>query len=96
MTDLDEVLRRLNDLFAKVDRRPYYTLTDLARLLRVDRERIREWIDTGELEGYNVGTKENPVWRVSPAALERWQMSRRAVPQQPARKKPKVFTDYLS
>lgn len=96
MTDLDTVLNRLNEVASKVDRRPYYTLTDLKQILRVDKAKLREWIESGELEAINVGTRDAPRWRISPAALEAWRISRRVVPQStPRRRRPKVTKRYF-
>lgn len=79
---LREILTRLDELFAKIDRRPYYTITDLRELLRTSKPRIAEWIKTGELRAFNVGTRRgNPQWRVSPADLDRWKAGRQALPR---------------
>ncbi len=59
------------------------TLTppQVARLLRVRREKIMAWIRTGELRAFNVSTNFRPRYRIEESELEAFKLRRAAVVQ---------------
>jgi hypothetical protein len=80
------------------DLRPGYTVSGVARALRVGRRRVRDLIRTGQLAAVNVGPDlgGRPRLIVMAADLARWVESRRAgPPPRPARRrKRREIVDY--
>jgi excisionase family DNA binding protein len=80
------------------DLRAGFTISEVARALRVGRRRVRELIRTGQLASVNVAPdlSGRPRLIVMAADLERWVESRRAgPPQRPARRrKRREMVDY--
>lgn len=61
----------------------FYTVSELAALLRVKDSKIHAWIASGELAAFNVATKRGckPRWRISHEAFTAFQAARAAVPK---------------
>ena len=74
------------------------TPRELARLLRVSRDRVRAWIASGELPALNTAPARcgRPRLVILPQHLAEWERSRRAAPQpKPSRRKRRtVEVDY--
>lgn len=47
-----------------------YTITEVAKILRVSRQTIYTWIDTGILKAYQLPCKAGG-WRIKPEEVER-------------------------
>ncbi len=47
----------------------YYTVAEVARLLRIKEDTVRSWLRNGQLRGIKVGKR---VWRISSASLQRF------------------------
>ena len=65
------------------------TVAEVAERYSVSCETVSGWIRAGELRAVNVSrsrTSRKPRWRVSPAAIEAFEASRSAAPEQPAPK----------
>jgi excisionase family DNA binding protein len=50
-----------------MDKNTLLTVTDVAERLRVSPETVREWLRTGELQGYNLGGQAG--WRIPEGAI---------------------------
>jgi excisionase family DNA binding protein len=59
------------------------TPREVARILRVSPDRVRAWIQAGELGAIDVGERGRHRYVVLPAHLEALQQRRRAVPPPP-------------
>lgn len=61
--------------------RPTIAPPELARRYRVNVDKVRGWINTGELRAVNVASKPGgrPRWRISEAAIEAFELRRSAV-----------------
>lgn len=65
----------------------YYTVTEVAKLLRVNTTKVGTWIDSGELKAINVGSGQKVArYRISQAALDKFLESRTTVKEKPAAK----------
>jgi len=53
--------------------RAFYTLPEVAEMLKVSRQTVYRWIRSGELEAYKLGHD----WRVEKTDLDRFLESRR-------------------
>jgi hypothetical protein len=76
-----------------------YTPNELARVLRVSPDKIRNWIRTGQLGAVNTATAAcgKPRWVVLPHHLAAFERSRQAGPQRkttPRRRQQPHFIDY--
>jgi excisionase family DNA binding protein len=77
-----------------------HTVPELARTLRVSRDKIRAWIRAGQLEAINTAAARcrKPRYVVLPHQLEAFVKRQKAgSPERPARarrKKPADFVDY--
>lgn len=70
---------------------PAHTAAEVARLLRVKREKVCHWIATGELVAYSVSDGKRPRWRICPDALADFLRSRtRHVAPPPPRPRAKL------
>lgn len=67
------------------------TPPEIGRELRVKEERVRAWIESGQLTAVNVGDKGRPRYRVSRDALDSFLASRSGArpvtPKKPARRR---------
>jgi transposase len=62
---------------------PWRNPVEIAELLAVSPDKVRGWLERGELRGSNVASSRSgkrPRWRVSPEALQQFLQSREAVP----------------
>jgi hypothetical protein len=59
-----------------------FTVADLATRLRVSPDKVRSWINRGELKAVNTATVlcARPRWVVTPEALEEFEKARRGGP----------------
>jgi hypothetical protein len=59
-----------------------FTVRDVARRYRVGEDKVRRWIDRGELEAINTATVlcARPRWIILPEALARFERGRRGGP----------------
>jgi excisionase family DNA binding protein len=76
------------------------TPREVARLLRVSKDRVRAWIERGELPAVNVSAARcgRPRYVVLPEHLQAWERSRRVSPPPraaPRRRRPAGFIDFL-
>lgn len=58
----------------------YHTPKQLAKLLRVSRRRIYDWIERGELRALNVSDNKRPSYRIPDEALTAFQRKRTVAP----------------
>ena len=60
---------------------PWLTATQVARTLRVNSDKIRSWIRSGELVAVDVSQSPGgrPRWRITPDALDKFAERRAAV-----------------
>ena len=66
----------------------YLTPPELAKQLRVTPERVRAWIERGELRAVNVGDRSRARWRISADAVIAFEQGRAAIPAvKPTRKR---------
>jgi excisionase family DNA binding protein len=75
------------------------TPREVARLLRVSKDRVRAWIEAGELAAVNVSPTRcgRPRYVVLPEHLAAWERSRRVSPPPrpaPRRRRQPTITDY--
>lgn len=56
----------------------YLSPEDVAALLGVRVETVRDWLRSGHLPGSNVGMGARPLWRISESELSAWLEARRA------------------
>jgi hypothetical protein len=82
-----------------VDTRRGYTVSEVARAIRVGRARVRQLIRSGQLAAVNVAPdlSARPRVIVLAADLERWLQSRRVGPPPPQprrRRRPSQQVDY--
>ena len=61
----------------------YFTPPQVAKLLRVRREKVVAWIRAGKLRAIDVGG-ERSLYRVSQAALEEFEKAQQVTPPLPA------------
>lgn len=59
-----------------------YSVADLARRLKIGPDKVRAFIDRGELRAVNVATNLSgrPQWRVTPEEVERFELRRSSAP----------------
>jgi excisionase family DNA binding protein len=73
----------------------HYTVSEVADMLSVEADKVREWIHSGDLEAMNLGASKSsmrPSWRIGAGALCRFltaraTASKREVSQRPAKPK---------
>jgi hypothetical protein len=74
------------------------TTADVARRYRVSEDKVRSWIDRGELAAVNTATAlcGRPRWVISPEALAAFEAARRGgpTPKPPRRKRRTQMVDY--
>lgn len=70
----------------------WYTVPTLAKTMRVRRDTILAWINSGELKAVNVSTGLRPNYRIDPADLELFKLLRssRAAMSTPLGRRPGV------
>ena len=58
----------------------WLTPPQIAELLAVDQEKVRDWIKSGQLDAYNVASTLNgkPRWRVSPEEFDKFLNGRKS------------------
>jgi excisionase family DNA binding protein len=75
-----------------------YTPRELARLLRVNADRVRRWIENGELKALNLATVRcgRPRYVILPHHLEEFEKLRQAgpPPRPSRRRRPVAMTDF--
>jgi excisionase family DNA binding protein len=76
-----------------------YTPRELARLLRVSPDRVRAWIQSGELGAVNTATHRcgRPRWVILPSHLAAWEERHQAAPPPrpaPRRRRPPTVVDF--
>jgi excisionase family DNA binding protein len=54
----------------------FQTPPTVAKHLGVHVDRVRGWIETGQLPAVNLGDKTRPRWRISPEGLEQFLRAR--------------------
>ena len=59
--------------------KPYTTPPEIAELLRVKADRVRKWIENGELIAANLGDASRPRYRIAAADLQAFLDRRSAV-----------------
>ncbi|MEM6852908.1 MAG: helix-turn-helix domain-containing protein [Planctomycetota bacterium] len=59
------------------------TPPQVARMMGVNCGKVGTWINTGELEAYNVSAGKRPRWRVTLEAIEAFRRRRSNTPTQP-------------
>ena len=60
----------------------FYTVSEVAKLFRVNVTKVGRWIDSGELKAVNVGNgKKQPRYRISESALQKFAESRETAPK---------------
>jgi len=60
---------------------PWLTVSDVARLVRVDVHTVLSWVKRGELRAVNVGSgRTKPRYRISTDAFDLWQAARTVEP----------------
>ena len=68
-----------------VDAARWLTPPEIAAALKVKPSKVCGWLDTGELKGVNVATRQGrgrrPRWRVSPEALAEFLANRSSAPR---------------
>lgn len=66
----------------------FLTPPEVAKRLRVRRDKVLDWIRRGELRAINVSDGgKRPRYRITPTDLERFLRSREASPQSPVKKR---------
>jgi excisionase family DNA binding protein len=75
------------------------TLTppEVARKLRVSPDKVRAWIERGELAAFNVADRVGgrPRWRIEPEALAEFERRRTAIPRTRSPKKNRQADDVI-
>ena len=56
--------------------RQFLTPPEFAERLGVNADRVRGWIESGQLAAINVGDRQRPRWRLSPDAIDAFLASR--------------------
>ena len=70
-----------------------FTPEEIARMLGVDPEKVRRWLRSGELVGYDLANNprgQRPRYRVTKQALEEFLARRAVVPPTPAKRRSKT------
>lgn len=68
----------------------YYTANELAEMLNVDPEKIRDWIHSGELEAMNLASSKHaqrPSWRIGAGAICKFLSTRATITKREAPRK---------
>ena len=67
-----------------------WTPPEIARDLRISREKVLNWIRNGLLRGVNVGEATQPRYRVFDADYDKFKIARTAVKPPPTRRRRKL------